>query len=137
MEVYQIILMAIGTITVILLAIKAVKGMFWILEVGLKSCFRDKYPYDFTINLSWVVSELKLRGYRQTHTMDAGSDNPGVLMMHPETKTEMEVRLHAPLFTSKGNSIIVANHTNHTAIVMQDSSSEENKRLLYKFVELN
>jgi hypothetical protein len=46
----------------------------------------------------------------------------------------MEVRLRAPLFSTKGYSIIVANHENNTAIVMQDSSSDDNKRLLEKYL---
>ena len=32
-------------------------------------------------------------------------------------------------------SIIVANHNNKTAIVMQDSVSEENKKLLSKYLD--
>ena len=32
-------------------------------------------------------------------------------------------------------SIIVANHNNNTAIVMQDSVSEENKKLLSKYLD--
>ena len=48
---------------------------------------------------------------------------------------EMEVRLRAPLLTTKGYSIVVANHDNNTAIVMQDSASDENKRLLEKYLE--
>ena len=135
MELYQTILMVIGAITIIWLAVKAIKGIFWFLDAGLQSCFREKYPYDFDINLRWVVSELKSRGYRQTASMDAGSENPGVIMKNPETGIEMEVRLRTPLFTSKGYSIIVANHSNNTAIVMQDSVSDDNKRLLGKYLE--
>ena len=135
MELYQTILMVIGAITIIWLAVKAIKGIFWFLDAGLQSCFREKYPYDFDINLRWVVSELKSRGYRQAAMMDAGGENPGVIMKNPETGIEMEVRLRAPLFTSKGYSIIVANHSNNTAIVMQDSVSDDNKRLLGKYLE--
>lgn len=47
----------------------------------------------------------------------------------------MEIRLRAPLLSDKGYSIVVANHDNHTAIVMQDSTSDDNKRLLSKFLE--
>ena len=79
--------------------------------------------------------ELKNKGYIQMATMDAGSDNPGIIMSHPESGCEMEIRLHASLLTDKGFSIIVANHQNNTAIVMQDSESDENKSLLRKFLE--
>ena len=135
MEIYQIILMGIGAITLIWLVIKTIKGVFWLLGKGLESCFREKYPYDFEINLGWVIQEMKSRGYRQTAVLDAGGDYPGVIMKNPGTEIEMEVRLRAPLLTNKGYSIVVANHLNNTAIVMQDSASDENKRLLSKFME--
>ena len=135
MEIYQIVLMVIGAITVTYLFYKTVKGVFLLLDSGLASCFREKYPYDFERNLSWIVSELKMKGYRQAATMDAGSENPGLMMKHPETGTEIEVRLRAPLFTTKGNSIIVVNHAYNTAIVLQDSASEENKILLKKYFD--
>ena len=106
-----------------------------LLDAGLANCFREKYPYGFESNLRWVVSELKLRGYRKATTLDAESETPGLMMKNPETGIEMEVRLHAPLFTSKGNSIIIANHDNNTAIVLQDSVSDENKKLLGKYLE--
>jgi hypothetical protein len=135
MEIYQIVLMVIGAITVTYLFYKTVKGVFLLLDSGLASCFREKYPYDFERNLSWIVSELKMKGYRQAATMDAGSEYPGLMMKHPETGTEIEVRLRAPLFTTKGNSIIVVNHAYNTAIVLQDSASEENKILLKKYLD--
>ncbi|SHK45124.1 hypothetical protein [Xylanibacter ruminicola] len=135
MEIYQIILMGIGAITLIWLVVKTIKGVFWLLGKGLESCFREKYPYDFEINLGWVIQEMKSHGYRQAAMMDAGSDNPGVIMINSESSIEMEVRLHAPLLTDKGYSIIVANHNNNTAVVMQDSASDENKRLLSKYLE--
>jgi hypothetical protein len=135
MEIYQIILMGIGTITLIWLVVKTIKGVLWLLGKGLESCFREKYPYDFEINLGWVMQEMKSRGYRQVAMMDAGSDNPGVIMINSESGIEMEVRLHAPLLTDKGYSIIVANHSNNTAVVMQDSASDENKRFLSKCLE--
>ena len=135
MEIYQIILMGIGAITLIWLVVKTIKGVFWLLGKGLESCFREKYPYDFEINLGWVIQEMKSHGYRQAAMMDAGSDNPGVIMINSESGIEMEVRLHAPLLTNKGYSIIVANHSNNTAVVMQDSASDENKRFLSKYLE--
>ena len=135
MEIYQIILMGIGAITLIWIVVKTIKGVFWLLGKGLESCFREKFPYDFEINLGWVIQEMKSHGYRQAAMMDAGSDNPGVIMINSESGIEMEVRLHAPLLTDKGYSIIVANHSNNTAVVMQDSSSDENKRFLSKYLE--
>ena len=135
MEIYQIVLMVIGAITLIWLLYKSLKGILWLLEAGMASCFREKYPYDFTSNLSWVVNELMSRGFEQTSMLEAGSDYPGVILKHPETGAEMEIRLHAPLLTDKGYSIIVSNHNDNTAIVMQDSASDENKRFLEKYLE--
>ena len=135
MEIYQIVLMIIGAITLVWLSYKVLKGFIWCLDAGLASCFREKYPYDFEINLGWVIKDLKSRGYRQAATMGAGSDYPGVIMKHPESGIEMEIRLRAPLFSDKGYSIVVANHNNNTAIVMQDSASGDNKKLLSKYLE--
>ena len=135
MEIYQIALMVIGSITLLWLVVKVVKGIFWFLEAGMESCFREKYPYDFEMHLEWIIKELESRGYEQTQTIDAGGDYPGVILNNPQTGTEMEVRLRAPLLTTTGYSIVVANHKHKTAIVMQDSASDENKRLLKKYLE--
>ncbi len=134
MEIYQIALMVIGAITLLWLVVKAVKGIFWFLEAGMESCFREKYPYDFEMHLGWLINELESRGYKQTNTIDAGGDYPGVIL-NTKTGIEMEVRLRAPLLATTGYSIVVANHNNNTAIVMQDSASDENKRLLEKYLE--
>ena len=134
MEIYQIVLMVIGAITLIWLLYKTAKGILWLLEAGMQSCFREKYPYDFQMNLGWIIKEMNARGYEQTSTIYAGGDYPGVIMRNPETDIEMEVRLHAPLLTTNGYSIIVANHVNNTAIVMHDSSAEYNKELLDKYL---
>lgn len=135
MEIYQIALMVIGAITLIWLLYKTAKGILWLLEAGMESCFREKYPYDFEMHLGWIIKELESRGFEQTDTIDAGGDYPGVILNHPQTGIEMEVRLRAPLLTTTGYSIVVANHDNNTAIVMQDSESDENKRLLGKYLE--
>lgn len=87
------------------------------------------------MHLGWIVNELRSRGYEQTGAIDAGGDYPGVILNNPKTGIEMEVRLRAPLLTTKGYSIVVANHNNNTAIVMQDSESDENKCLLGKYLE--
>ena len=78
---------------------------------------------------------LETRGYAQVDMMDAGSEYPGLLMKNGETGGEMEIRLRALLLSDSGYSIIVSNHINHTAIVMQDLASDENQRLLCKFLE--
>ncbi len=135
MEILQTILMIIGAITLLWLVIKFAKGCLWFLGTMFEAGFRDKFPYDFMMHLQWIVSEMKTRGYVQAGTMDAGGDYPGLLMKNGKTGVEMEIRLRAPLFSDKGYSIIVANHNNNTAIVMQDSASDINKRFLIKYLE--
>ena len=135
MEIIQNILMIIGAITIIWLIYKAIKGTIWLLGALFEAGFRNRYPCDFMMNLGWVVSRMESRGFRQVDMIDAGGDYPGVIMKNPRTEVEMEIRLRAPLLSDKGNSIIVANHNNNTAIVMQDSAYSENKRLLGKFLE--
>ena len=135
MEVLQTVLMVIGAITLILLVVKLSKACLWLLGELFEAGFRNRYPGDFMMHFGWIVSEMETRGYVQANMMDAGSEYPGLLMKNRETGGEMEIRLHAPLLSDKGYSIIVSNHINHTAIVMQDSASDENQRLLRKFLE--
>lgn len=135
METYQIVLMVIGAITSVWMVVKIGRGILFILDQALKASFREKYPHDFEINLRWVIAELKSHGYRKNAEMDAGSDNPGVMMKSHETGTEMEVRLRAPLLSHKKQTIVVVNHSYKTAIVMPDDESDVNKRLLEMFIE--
>ena len=87
------------------------------------------------MHFQWIVSEMETKGYAQAGMMDAGGDYPGLLMKNEGTGIEMEIRLRAPLLSDKGYSIVVANHNNHTAIVMQNSASDDNKKLLSKYLE--
>ena len=135
MEVLQTILIVIGAIALLWLVVKFAKGCLWFLGKMFEAGFRERYPYDFMMYFQWIVSEMETRGYAQVGMMDAGGDYPGLLMKNEGTGAEMEIRLRAPLFSDKGYSIVVANHNNHTAIVMQDSASDDNKKLLSKYLE--
>ena len=135
MEVLQTILMVVGAITLLWVMAKFAKRCLWLLEKLFEAGFRERYPYDFMMHFQWIVSEMETRGYAQAGMMDAGGDYPGLLMKNEGTGAEMEIRLRAPLFSDKGYSIVVANHNNHTAIVMQDSASDDNKKLLSKYLE--
>ena len=135
MEVLQTTLMVIGAITLLWLVVKLTKGCLWFLGKMFEAGFRERYPYDFMMYFQWIVSEMEMKGYAQAGMMDAGGDYPGLLMKNRETGVEMEIRLRAPLLSDKGYSIVVANHNNHTAIVMLNSASDDNKRLLSKYLE--
>jgi len=135
MEVLQTILMVIGAITLLWLVVKFAKGCLWLLGAMFEAGFRNRYPYDFMMHFQWIVSEMKTRGYTQAGIMDVGGDYPGLLMKNEGTDVKMEIRLRAPLLSDKGYSIVVANHNNNTAIVMQDSASDDNKRLLDIFLD--
>ena len=135
MEVLQTILMVIGAITLLWLVVKFAKGCLWLLGKMFEAGFRERYPYDFMMHFQWIVSEMETRGYAQADMMDAGGDYPGLLMKNKGTGVEMEIRLRAPLLSDKGYSIVVANHNNHTAIVMPNSASDDNKSLLSKYLE--
>ena len=58
MEIYQIVLMVIGAITLVWLSYKVLKGFIWCLDAGLASCFREKYPYDF--EMKWKYASVHL-----------------------------------------------------------------------------
>ena len=127
--------MVIGTITLLWLVVKFTKGCLWLLGKMFEAGFRERYPYDFMMHFQWIVSEMETRGYTLAGTMDAGGDYPGLLMKNGGTGVEIEIRLRAPLLSDKGYSIVVSNHNNKTAIVMQDSASDDNIRLLSKYLE--
>lgn len=133
---FQNILMVIGAITSLWLVIKTIKGFFLFIGAIFEAGFRDKFPYDFMMHFGWIITEMKSRNYSKTGIIDAGGENPGVIMKNTETGNEMEIRLRAPLLSDKGYDIIVSNCDNKTAIVMQNSVSEENKKLLDKYLEL-
>ena len=113
MENLQLFLAIIGSITLLWLVYKAIKGFFVLMEALVEAAFRGKFPDDFMMHFGWIVSEMKTRGYEQSDVMDAGGENPGVLMKNTENGSEMEIRLRAPLFTSNGYSIVVSNHNNN------------------------
>ena len=136
MEKFQIFLMVIGAIALLWLVYKAIKGFLVLMGNMFEAAFRDKFPNDFMMHFGWIISEMKSRGYIKTGVMDVGSEYPGVLMKNSETGNEMEIRLRAPLLTDNGYSIIVSNHDNNTAIVMQDTASEDNKRFLDRYMEM-
>lgn len=135
MEIIHTILMIVGTITLLWLLVKIIKGVPVVLGEFLEAGFRNKFPNDFMMYFEWIVSEMKLRGYNEVRVEDAGSEYPGLVMKKGETGPEIEIRLHAPLLSESGYSIMVTNHENETAIVMRNVKSEENKRLLMKFLE--
>ena len=135
MEIIQTILMIVGAITLLWLLVKTIKGIPVLLGGFLEAGFRNRFPYDFMMHFEWIVSEMKLRGYNEARMEDAGSEHPGLVMKKGKTGPEIEIRLHAPLLSESGYNIMVSNHENETAIVMKDVKSEENKRLLMKFLE--
>lgn len=115
------------------------KGGKFLLNLGgwmLEAAFRDKFPYDYEMNLSWITQKFRDLGYRKVFAIEPGGDAPGFFFKKSKCKTEVEVRLNAPLFTSEKNSVVIVNYANNIAIVMPDSCSDENKCLLEKFCEL-
>lgn len=79
---------------------------------------------------------MESRGYKRARIFDAGKDYPRLLMKNEETGAKMEILLNAPLVAENGYSIKVTNKKNKTAILMEDKESEENRRLLMKFLDL-
>ena len=135
MEVFQTILMVIGVIALLWLVVKFAKWCLWCLGELFEAGFRNKFPNDFMMHFDWIISEMEKRGFAQEKLLDAGSEYPGILMRNAETCVEMEIRLRAPLFSDKGYSIIVSNHNDKTAVVMQNNASEKNKLFLVRFLE--
>jgi len=126
----------IGVLATLWLTFKTGKLSITFWDTMIKAGFRNKYPFDYEFNLAWVLSELRTHGYRIVKHINSGGDNPGVMLGSTKNNNVIEVRLNAPLFTSKSNSIIVVNRTNQTGIVFPDSYSDGNLKLLVKFLEV-
>lgn len=137
METLQTIFMIVGAMTLLWLLVKIIKWTPILLQGFLEAGFRCVCnPLDFLNNFKWIISEMESRGYIRAKIFDAGSDYPRLLMKNKETGAKMEILLNAPLLAENGYSIKVTNKKNKTAIVMQDEESEENKKLLMKFLDL-
>ena len=137
METTQTIFAIVGAITLLWLTVKIINWAPILLQGFLEAGFRCVCnPCDFLNNFRWITSEMEARGYERARIFDAGSDYPRLLMKNKETGAEMEILFNAPLITENGYSIKVTNKINKTAIVMQDKESEENKRLLMTFLDL-
>jgi hypothetical protein len=126
----------VGGLTTIWLIYKVARFLLTLGGWMFEAAFRNRFPNDFEMNLSWITQKLRDLGYNEVSTIDPGSERPGFLFRKSKTGSEIEVRLNAPLISSKDNSVVVVNHSNHTAIVMPYSSSYDNQKLLEKFCEL-
>ena len=133
METTQTIFAIVGAITLLWLTIKIIKWAPILLQ-GFLDCVCN--PCDFLNNFGWIIREMESRGYKRARIFDAGSDYPRLLMKNEETGAKMEILLNAPLLAENGYSIKVTNKKNKTAILMEDKESEENRRLLMKFLDL-
>ena len=137
METTQTVFAIVGAITLLWLLVKIIKWAPILLQGFLEAGFRCVCnPMDFLRNFAWITAEMESRGYERARIFDAGSDYPRLLMKNKETGAKMEILLNAPLVAENGYSIKVTNKNNKTAIVMQDEESEENKRLLMTFLDL-
>ena len=137
METTQTIFAIVGAITLLWLTIKIIKWAPILLQGFLEAGFRCVCnPCDFLNNFGWIIREMESRGYKRARIFDAGSDYPRLLMKNEETGVKMEILLNAPLLAENGYSIKVTNKKNKTAILMEDKESEENRRLLMKFLDL-
>ena len=136
METTQTIFAIVGAITLLWLLVKIIKWIPAALGGFFEAGFRNLYPYDFLNNFAWITTEMESRGYKRAKIFDAGKDYPRLLMKNEETGAKMEILLNAPLGAENGYSIKVTNKKNKTAILMEDKESEENRRLLMKFLDL-
>ena len=137
METTITIFAIVGAITLLWLLVKIIKWGPILLQGFLEAGFRCVCnPCDFINNFAWIIHDMEARGYKRGRRFDAGRDYPRLLMKNEETGSRMSILLDAPLLAEHGYSIIVTSRKNKTSIVMKDEESEENKRLLKKFLDL-
>lgn len=135
MSILQYILMGIGAISIIW-------GLYWcgrkILEgmaKGLEAGFRNKFPFDYWFNLSWVIHLFKKHGYEEDKysDIDAGSDCPGIKMVRGDKL--VEIYLIAPF---EGEYRIKVNFKNHNfKIEIPAYECEKSSLLLEELIDLN
>ena len=123
-------------------AISIIWGLYWcgrkILEgmaKGLEAGFRNKFPFDYWFNLSWVIHLFKKHGYEEDKysDIDAGSDCPGIKMVRGGEL--VEIYLIAPF---EGEYRIKVNFKNHDfKIEIPAYEYEKSSLLLEELIDLN
>ena len=129
-------MIGLGISTTLWLVVKGAKNLMFLIDTAFRSLSRSEWPDEYLIPLRWVLNEFKNLGFRIIAHIDEGGDNPGVILKKDGAASKIEVRLNAPLFSQKKYAIVVINQTNQTGIVMISTESEENKKLLGKYIEL-
>ena len=58
---------------------------------GLEAGFRNRFPFDYLIELSWTVQLFEKHGFQEDEysRIDAGTDCPGIKMIRGNEKVEI------------------------------------------------
>lgn len=117
-------------------------GLYWLgkkifegMAKGLEAAFRNKFPFDYWFNLSWVIHLFKKHGYEEDKysDIDAGSDCPGIKMVRGDEL--VEIYLIAPF---EGEYRIKVNFKNHDfKIEIPAYEYEKSSLLLEELIDLN
>ena len=135
MSILQYILMGIGIISILL-------GLYWcgrkILEgmaKGLEAGFRNRFPFDYLIGLSWVIQLFEKHGFKEDEysRIDAGSDCPGIKMVRGDEK--VEIFLVSPLDENYRIRVDFKNHDFKIEIPAYES--EKSSVLLSELIGMN
>lgn len=117
-------------------------GLYWLgkkifegMAKGLEAAFRNKFPFDYWFNLSWVIHLFKKHGYEEDKysDIDAGSDCPGIKMVRGDEL--VEIYLIAPLDGKFRIKVIFKNHDFSIEILAYES--EKNSLLLSELIGMS
>lgn len=135
MSILQYILMGIGAISIIW-------GLYWLgkkifegMAKGLEAAFRNKFPFDYLIELSWIVQLFEKHGFQEDEysRIDAGTDCPGIKMVRGNEL--VEIYLIAPLDGKFRIKVIFKNHDFSIEILAYES--EKNSLLLSELIGMS
>ena len=133
MSILQYILMGIGVISIM-------GGLYWLgkkifegMAKGLEAGFRNQFPFDYLISLSWIVQLFKRHGFQEDEYIDAGTDCPGIKMVRGDEL--VEIYLIAPLDGKFRIKIIFKNHD--FSIEIPSYESEKYSVLLSELISVN
>ena len=111
--------------------ISIIWGLYWCgrkifegMAKGLEAGFRNRFPFDYLIELSWIVQLFEKHGFQEDEysRIDAGTDCPGIKMVRGNEL--VEIYLIAPLDGKFRIKVIFKNHDFSIEILAYESEKK-------------
>lgn len=111
-----------------LLGISLWLGVVMVIFAGMEDGFRQKFPFDFIMQIKWLIDYFEQKGFIMSDYENLGTENPVVVMNNPNGQRVI-IRLNAPI--NQRYSIDINSLTDETTPVnwhFSDWNSKEKKK---------